>query len=428
MRCKNRKQNLPTSLIIYIIGIAAFSTGTVIGPSFHQAFLYLGYFGIVVMLGVSLHSFSQGFHQIQREFILLFLFIVWAVFTGLLMAVDYHSVFRSMERLLQSFTVAFCVAGASSRLRSPAIGLATLWGIAILLSSYGLVLGNFMHFMDLSSDGVGNVVGTRGVSMVQNANAMGVNAVWGFCAVIYFSQIKKKSPLLLFLMWITVPLLGITILASASRKALLLPVVFLTAWIWFCHKKDLNRQLYKILPIVALAGAIYMATPWIMENTFVGQRMQRSLDTENMDGSTAVRLLTYKQAAAIVVRYPVAGVGLGQWRFYGDTGYAHNEYGEVIATTGVVGFLLYFSAYVVVIRRLMRIHRYTNDRIEFFRSGLCLAIFVTIAAAGFGQVMFPSLPYWVLAGSIWGYAYGAEQRLIACHSTAIGNCRTRRKL
>lgn len=149
--------------------------------------------------------------------------------------------------------------------------------------------------------------------------------------------------------------------------------------------------------------------------------MQRSLDTENMDGSTAVRLLTYKQAVQIVTRYPVAGVGIGQWRFYGDTGYAHNEYGEVIATTGIVGFLLYIAAYALVTRRLMRIHRYTTERIEFLRSGICLALLVTIAASGFGQVLFPSLPYWVLAGSIWGYAYGTEQRLILANSTATRN-------
>lgn len=88
---------------------------------------------------------------------------------------------------------------------------------------------------------------------------------------------------------------------------------------------------------------------------------------------------------------------------------AHSEYIEVAATTGLVGAGLLFAPFLLVVRRLRYVRRSRVGRGPHHLAGFCLALLVTVAVAGFGQVLFSSLAFWSFMPAVWGLAFGAER-------------------
>lgn len=399
------------SLYLFWCGIIIFFVGSVVGPQFNPIFLKLGYLGVAVMVAISILGVGERWHKVTPELCVFWGFCVWALITGAVVALNLGLFLKGTERVIQIAVIAFCVTGASARLRSPAFGLGSVLVVAILLGIYGLATGDIGSFTEMQTTQSGSLTGVRSTSMVQNANSLGVNAVWGLVAVTYFTTISRRHWVKI-LLWCCIPILVYSMLASGSRKALLLPAIYLIAWIWFCHRKLIFQRWQSMIPILVLGATLYWGMPWVMENTFVGYRMKRSVDMEHQDGSTEYRVAMYKQAIKLTAEHPFAGIGLYQWSIYspGLGGYAHNDYGEVAASTGIFGLILYLLPYGMATRRLQLLRKTTFD-MEYARAGICLALLTTIAAAGFGQVLFLSQTYWVLVGSVWGYAYGVQPRL-----------------
>ena len=122
----------------------------------------------------------------------------------------------------------------------------------------------------------------------------------------------------------------------------------------------------------------------------------------------------------MVFEHPFAGVGLSQFRAgSGYTTYAHNDYVEVAATTGLVGFLTYYSIFALVAWRLVRTRGRCHDPEVNYTAGVCLAVLVTCAAAGFALVMFSGISFWCFISAVVGFASVAERnvspRLVQSH-------------
>lgn len=408
---KNRRFSSSRNSRLVGLSLVLYTTGVTIGYQFSLVFLILGYVGVAGMILLSLHEWTRGRHPVVPEVLLLACFAAWAAVTGLPFAVDYDLFVDGLVRLLQILVVAGCVAGATARLRSPAIGFAAVLGVALLLGAYGILTGDFAGATELTERG-GQLVGERASSMAHNPNTLGVGAVWGLAAVTFFASLVRRKWLKAVL-WATTPLLAISMVASASRKALVLPIVFLAAWLWFCHRKWLFRRWQSALALGALIALLAWGLPWVMEYTVAGQRAQEIISPEGEFFESSARIGMYRSALSVIGERPLFGVGLSQWRFYGAGGYAHADYTEVAATTGLLGLALYLTPYLLAFRRLRRIYRAAPSERERYKAGVSQAVMVTVAAAAFGQVLFSSLAYWSLMAALWGFAFGGERALAA---------------
>lgn len=66
-----------------------------------------------------------------------------------------------------------------------------------------------------------------------------------------------------------------------------------------------------------------------------------------VDGSTQERMYLMDQGIRVWMEHPFAGVGWHNYRFYNDAKlYAHNNYVELLASLGIVGFLLYYAIFL----------------------------------------------------------------------------------
>ena len=75
--------------------------------------------------------------------------------------------------------------------------------------------------------------------------------------------------------------------------------------------------------------------------------------------------------------HPILGVGIGNARYYCSMGYTylHNNYVELLACGGIVGFIIYYMPYMYLISQFYKNRAYLNEysiMILFILSGVIM--------------------------------------------------------
>jgi len=220
------------------------------------------------------------------------------------------------------------------------------------------------------SDGDGRVFGPLG-----NANAFGAMLVTGFIMVLAaaFEPVSRLERLL----WVAAAAIFFAmVLQTGSRQGLLgmfVALLIFGAALAYRARKGVLRSLLALSFVAALmsVGVLVAKTSEYWFRVEAAIAVSRG-DTGDADSSMLDRIWLYKRAAELVREHPVAGVGLDNFRVQprhtggGPVGlYTHSNYMEVLASTGTIGFLLYFSAGIYMIGQLWRARHLAFGRAEF---------------------------------------------------------------
>lgn len=113
---------------------------------------------------------------------------------------------------------------------------------------------------------------------------------------------------------------------------------------------------------------------------------------DNADSSLITRMNLRMSAIRCFTEYPLIGYGFGAFRNYayktiGISLYAHNNYLELLASTGIIGFILYYSAFIVLIRKIFSKMKNQN----LLKWGLAFIIMRLLG--DYGEVSYLSLSY-----------------------------------
>ena len=82
-----------------------------------------------------------------------------------------------------------------------------------------------------------------------------------------------------------------------------------------------------------------------------------------VDSSSWLRYEYIKLGINIFKENPIIGVGMGNARifasrYYGHDAYLHNNYVELLANGGILGFISYYCIYYIVIKNLVKYFKY----------------------------------------------------------------------
>jgi len=355
------------------------------------------------MAGVVVFRWLRTGVRVPLEVLILGVFVVWAVGSGFMLAVDTDSFAVGAKRMVQVVLVAGCVASMAAMSRTPAIGFLAITGLALILVGYGFATGDFAATAEMTQKG-DQVVGYRATSLTSNANALGVSCVWALAGLAWLwrkaSRLWQQGALITF----SVPLFAGAVY-SGSRKAVLLAPLFLLAWVWFCYRRVLLRRAAVFLTVAIATVASVVAGSYILQGTLVGHRFTAT--------ESEKRLGLIQEGLKMLARHPFAGVGMYQFNAHSRyTAYAHNDYVEVAATTGLLGFVIYYSIFALVTWRLVRLRRRCHHPEVNYSAGICLAVLVTCAAAGLALVMVYSIAFWCFIAGVFGFASIAERDLL----------------
>lgn len=179
------------------------------------------------------------------------------------------------------------------------------------------------------------------------------------------------------------------ILLSGSKKALF--AAFLFALVYYFVKSQNPLKKFKVLILISIIAIIVfqmiMKVPRLYN--ILGYRLEAMFFTfqtnsfGNVGSSTAERGDMIKYAISLFKSSPLVGHGINSFKvLYGlETGhsaYAHNNYAEILADLGFIGFIAFYSIYFQIIKRIL-INRKKKKELAEFIAFLVMLLFFDIA-------------------------------------------------
>ena len=248
---------------------------------------------------------------------------------------------------------------------------------AFLIAALGVVC--YIAIMERELILIGNTRIGQSVSG-NNVNAAGIAlGIYSLGILFLYIQTKKKLVLISYI------LVVIFMLLTGSRKVIF-PIVLGAAMYEACGGFRLRKFFVLIIAFTALVLLILNNS--YMYNV-IGDRVVSFLGTigviENSlrDDSTSIRSQLIMIAWQLFTEKPILGWGFNitarvvPWHFY-----SHNNYVELLANHGIVGFFMYYSMYIGLIWKVFKLPKKNNVR-YFLLAVLFNSLFRDIGAVSY---------------------------------------------
>lgn len=328
--------------------VKLFAVGLLIVMEFGRVYpdqvpILLKLLGLMQVFGL-LCFLSQG-RTMPIEVKLFFSWVLWAVLTAVVFAIDPYLSLRhgwtifQMGILFASLVVAHIW---SSDLRY------IFWGFLVL--GLGMALYSVVNpeLLDLIKEGSQRL-------QVFDRNPNGVAELWviSILASLYLSD-RSRHLFVKILILITIIPISMLILFTGSRKMLISTLLVIIVWMLLKFRNPSSiglRHLLRTIPVILVVFAAAYAAVSIWEKTPMSWRWEALNDTGSPEGYFGGRDTRYLTGIEVFFKSPIIGIGLANQELVMGFGCVHSDYIDVLATTGVVGAILYFSVYIIAARR-----------------------------------------------------------------------------
>lgn len=195
--------------------------------------------------------------------------------------------------------------------------------------------------------------GYRLGGMINNVNVIGLYMAVTFIIGFYYGYIKGKN-------WVyIVDVLPLFVgFGTGSRKCLVMMALGIGLIILMQYREKMNVKAFgRLLLVIGIAVAVicWLTTLPIFEGTFNRILSMLGASDTAHDGSTLIREEMRAIGWEYFSEHPFSGLGIGaSWVLteekLGWSTYLHNNFIELLACTGIIGFLLYYSicAYLII--------------------------------------------------------------------------------
>ena len=206
-----------------------------------------------------------------------------------------------------------------------------------------------------------------------NANTVGLLGANAIVMTVYYMMYEKPQ------WWniIALPTLGI-LAATGSRKALVfvvIGIVFLFVFKSF-RSSNIANSLVKLLAYLGILLVIFIGILQLPIFSEVLERMSSMVDAftgTGGDSSAIIRMALVDIGWDLFHQSPLIGVGINNpsvytYSIFGrENYYLHNNYIELLAGTGIVGVITYYSMYVYLVYNMIRYHDFhSNEYVMVF--------------------------------------------------------------
>ena len=222
------------------------------------------------------------------------------------------------------------------------------------------------------TSGVNRILNRVSLTEAENPNLTALKLYMAFISgsyLIYFQKKYSKIALVLSIMS------AIGMVLTGSRKTFIISVVVIALLFINGRKRYLKMALLVIGATVAYDAA--MNNP-VMYN-IIGWRLAA---IGGADESSIERARLLHDAINTGLDNPIFGVGLHNSMFYTTIGkYAHNNFAEIFADLGLIGFSIFYSLYILYGYRVVR---FAKEKIRRY----WLVFILGFLAIDYGQVSY----------------------------------------
>ena len=359
--------------VFYIFSVVAFSESTT-----YYIFSNLTFLLLIALMGYYLISTNP---TIMKES---FVFIPFVFFCFLSFIWSYSKSATFTRSITMLALIIFFIILKEYVVKTNSIK-EYIWGTAIsgilfipyLIISYGV-------------SGIKSIIfdGTRLGGEIANENTIAIMLIFSF--IIFFQRfIKSKRLIYIFPMILTVSFA----LLTGSKKGIIDLVLgsLLIILISQNDKNVLKRSLKNTNLIIIVFLVLYIL--WTLPIfTLVRERIELMFyflkdSSSIIDYSTITRQKMIKYGLEQFYKTPILGIGIGASDYItniymGEKSYLHNNYVELLATGGMVGFLLYYIPIWKIIKRCW-INREISDEVR-----VCFVLLVITLVNDFAAVSY----------------------------------------
>ncbi|MFC1810150.1 O-antigen ligase family protein [Patescibacteria group bacterium] len=291
---------------------------------------------------------------------------------------------------------------------------------SFLIAIYGLLqyFNLFVNVIPWSMNPMDRVFSTIGHSN-HTAAYLGMNLM--LLLSLIFNEKKSTFKTVL---WIGLILLGLTLILTASRGGVFAVLVAGVFWLIFIlKKKKLSKKTFKY----TIAGLILAAILGILLSGPISKIgvVERTTSTITfvLQGNVPDRVSWWFSSFEMIKDKPLLGHGLSSYKDiynkYRRTDYrvpddaqdqitpetAHNDYLNIFATQGLIGFLIYAAMIVMLFVYTLRYMKKADDKDRIYVFGLLTALLVYLiqVSISFGTVTTLFI-FYTLIGALISYA------------------------
>lgn len=335
---------------------------------------------LVFMFLICLLTFLKGeSFAIPKEFFFLIAFYAFAVLS-LLWSPDPSVGYRLCFRTIPLLTIlALLLYNFIRQNKNPEILIYSVYVTGIVMAIAMVVsYGGVSQVLDYMRNGY------RLGGIVNNENDVGMALAMAAIVALFLFFNKRY--------WHIVPAFVFAVFAMATGSRKVIIILLLGGILSFFSLLDFSKgnRLRNIcivigaLSFIAICIIILFSVP-----AFVGIKsriltMINSLSgSSGGDGSTDTRMKMIEVGWEAFKSHPIKGVGIGTSSLLGFDTYLHNNFIEILASLGLVGFLLYYATFAMSFYRIVPLFR-LHDRFAF----LAVVINICWLAVQIGCVVY----------------------------------------
>lgn len=254
---------------------------------------------------------------------------------------------------------------------------------SFMLSGYGISVYTIFYY------GLSSIVsmlsgGVRMGNDFSNANSIGLVATVSCIIQMYFWLKKERNVLIVFL----IPTI-ICIAISQSRKAIVMLLVGIAATI--ITSGDKTKRSKRFLKIIVGITVLFLMLYLVQHlEIFSGVSNRFTILFESINGERAedIRSIYRRIGMQQFFKTPVFGIGMGNsLELLASVGqrrtYLHCNFVELLASGGVIGFVIYYLIYVYLLTNLWKYRK-----IDSSRTMLCFVLLVLMLVMDYGMVSY----------------------------------------
>lgn len=389
----NRKRgNVSLASVCLTISVLLFFLSVVTINVFgeHESLYIIPRYMIFVFMAMSALSLITGAKiRFSTPVVLMILNVYWFIFATL-WAPSQAVAAGHLITLIQTLIMAFFVYEIALNTDSYELYFKALFYSGLALLAYSLAVYGFSGLIEQMQEG------TRVGGEIGNENTFGLVFSYACICGFYFAFFKKK-----WLYLVGSACFVFFALSSGSKKAIF--AIAIGVFFILVFKYGL-RRIYKVVIICAICG---VALTYLLSLPIFGTISTRL--NEFFSGSSYsddIRASMRKDAIELFLQRPFFGNGAEAFRtLSGYNTYSHNNFLELLANYGLVGFVLYYLLYGYVALGCVRGMKRKNQT--------CIMMFIFLLVRlimDYGMVSYSGKGVWLLLGV--GFAMGVKEKEI----------------
>ena len=226
-----------------------------------------------------------------------------------------------------------------------------------------------------------------------NANSLGVLLSFACCSCLYFFERDRKNNL-----WVLLGILFyIVVIFTGTRQAMLAPLIYIAVRL-VLDVKNVRTYFYAALFFTVIVALYQFLTTDPSMRAVVGDRLEQLVaSVTGMGAYTEHSIIERSEfrswAMQLFFDNPIVGVGFNGFAgWLAASGYphvttSHCNYTEILSGLGVVGFILFYLPYFIVLRRAFAV-RESSANAKAIVAAVAVMLVTQYAGEAFSNIAY----------------------------------------